>query len=121
MLLVYSQAHVVEFRDGFAGEVIICQEPYASTPNKISVGSSCDHCFTPGNLRKCSVCRVAWYCGSVCQVLTLSFGCFMPLMDKHILLWPCVNILCGDCYAFRDLTSFTEILCTESRMEAAST
>lgn len=49
------------------GEVIICQEPYASTPNKISVGSSCDRCFSPGNLRKCSVCRVAWYCGSGCQ------------------------------------------------------
>ncbi|VAH95250.1 unnamed protein product [Triticum turgidum subsp. durum] len=36
------------------GEVIICQEPYASTPNRISVGSSCDHCFASGNLRKCS-------------------------------------------------------------------
>nr|ADP02224.1 zf-MYND domain-containing protein [Triticum aestivum] len=58
---------LVAARSFFPGEVIICQEPYASTPNRISVGSSCDHCFASGNLRKCSVCRVAWYCGSVCQ------------------------------------------------------
>ncbi|KAF7095221.1 hypothetical protein CFC21_097442 [Triticum aestivum] len=58
---------LVASRSFFPGEVIICQEPYASTPNRISVGSSCDHCFASGNLRKCSVCRVAWYCGSVCQ------------------------------------------------------
>ncbi|GJM96346.1 hypothetical protein PR202_ga13171 [Eleusine coracana subsp. coracana] len=48
-------------------EVIISQEPYTSTPNKISVGSACDHCFSTGHLRKCSVCRVVWYCGSACQ------------------------------------------------------
>ncbi|AQK63624.1 Histone-lysine N-methyltransferase ASHR1 [Zea mays] len=53
----------------FPGDVILNQEPYASTPNKILVGSSCDHCFTSGNLRKCSMCRVTWYCSSNCQVL----------------------------------------------------
>ncbi|PWZ21849.1 Histone-lysine N-methyltransferase ASHR1 [Zea mays] len=51
----------------FPGDVILIQEPYASTPNKILVGSSCDHCFTSGNLRKCSMCRVTWYCSSNCQ------------------------------------------------------
>ncbi|XP_052148464.1 histone-lysine N-methyltransferase ASHR1 [Oryza glaberrima] len=54
-------------RSFFPGEVVISQEPYASTPNKISVGSNCDNCFASRNLRKCSVCRVAWYCGSACQ------------------------------------------------------
>ncbi|KAL6637067.1 hypothetical protein ACP70R_024639 [Stipagrostis hirtigluma subsp. patula] len=58
---------LVAARTFFPGEVIISQEPYVSTPNKISVGSSCDHCFASVNLRKCSVCRVAWYCGSACQ------------------------------------------------------
>ncbi|KAL6909510.1 hypothetical protein ACP4OV_001791 [Aristida adscensionis] len=60
---------LVAARAFFPGEVIISQEPYVSTPNKISVGSSCDYCFTSTNLRKCSVCRVAWYCSSACQVL----------------------------------------------------
>ncbi|TVU45471.1 hypothetical protein EJB05_04960, partial [Eragrostis curvula] len=58
---------MVAVQSFFPGEVIISQEPYVSTPNKISVGSACDHCFAPSHLRKCSVCRVAWYCGSACQ------------------------------------------------------
>ncbi|KAJ1293970.1 hypothetical protein BS78_01G111000 [Paspalum vaginatum] len=58
---------LVAARTFFPGEVILSQEPYASTPNKILVGSSCDHCFASGNLRKCSMCRVTWYCGSDCQ------------------------------------------------------
>ncbi|KAF8757501.1 hypothetical protein HU200_010831 [Digitaria exilis] len=58
---------LVAARTFFPGEVIICQEPYVSTPNKILVGSSCDHCFVSNNLRKCSVCRVTWYCSSDCQ------------------------------------------------------
>ncbi|RLN17749.1 histone-lysine N-methyltransferase ASHR1 [Panicum miliaceum] len=45
---------LVASRTFFQGEVIISQEPYASTPNKILVGSSCDHCFASSNLRKCS-------------------------------------------------------------------
>nr|CAD1832952.1 unnamed protein product [Ananas comosus var. bracteatus] len=48
-------------------EVIICQEPYASAPNKVSAGSSCDGCFASSNIRKCSACRIAWYCGNACQ------------------------------------------------------
>uniref|UniRef100_A0A0A9FR37 MYND-type domain-containing protein n=1 Tax=Arundo donax TaxID=35708 RepID=A0A0A9FR37_ARUDO len=58
---------LVAARSFFPGEVIISQEPYASTPNKISAGSSCDHCFSSSSLKKCSVCRVAWYCSSACQ------------------------------------------------------
>ncbi|RZR88587.1 hypothetical protein BHM03_00016208 [Ensete ventricosum] len=54
---------------GFSlGDVIIFQEPYASTPNKTSSGSTCDGCFASNNLRKCSACQVAWYCGTACQV-----------------------------------------------------
>nr|XP_010926450.1 histone-lysine N-methyltransferase ASHR1 isoform X1 [Elaeis guineensis] len=58
---------LVTTRDFSPGEVIICQEPYASTPKQISSGSSCDGCFASNNLRKCSACRVAWYCGNACQ------------------------------------------------------
>ncbi|CAN6292193.1 unnamed protein product [Urochloa humidicola] len=58
---------LVASRTFFPGEVIISQEPYVSTPNKILVGSSCDHCFASSNLKKCSVCRVTWYCSSDCQ------------------------------------------------------
>nr|CAB3499011.1 unnamed protein product [Digitaria exilis] len=58
---------LVAARTFFPGEVIISQEPYVSTPNKILVGSSCDHCFASNNLKKCSVCRVTWYCSSDCQ------------------------------------------------------
>ncbi|CAL4935494.1 unnamed protein product [Urochloa decumbens] len=58
---------LVASRTFFPGEVIISQEPYASTPNKILVGSSCDHCFASSNLKKCSICRVTWYCSSDCQ------------------------------------------------------
>ncbi|KAA3447525.1 histone-lysine N-methyltransferase ASHR1 [Gossypium australe] len=58
---------LVASRTFFPGEVIISQQPYASTPNKILVGSSCDHCFASSNLKKCSVCRITWYCSSDCQ------------------------------------------------------
>ncbi|CAN6298103.1 unnamed protein product [Urochloa humidicola] len=58
---------LVASRTFFPGEVIISQEPYVSTPNKILVGSSCDHCYASSNLKKCSLCRVTWYCSSDCQ------------------------------------------------------
>nr|CAD1832746.1 unnamed protein product [Ananas comosus var. bracteatus] len=58
---------LVATRDFYPGEVIICQEPYASAPNKVSAGSSCDGCFASSNIRKCSACRIAWYCGNACQ------------------------------------------------------
>lgn len=48
------------------GDVIIHQEPYAACPSKF--GSNCDGCFVSNNLKKCSACRIAWYCGSKCQV-----------------------------------------------------
>ncbi|KAL5209790.1 hypothetical protein ABZP36_005413 [Zizania latifolia] len=59
---------LIATRNFFPGEVIIRQEPYVSTPNKFSVGANCDNCFSSRNLRKCSVCRVACYCGRDCQV-----------------------------------------------------
>ncbi|CAL9110560.1 unnamed protein product [Musa textilis] len=58
---------LITTRDFSPGDVIIFQEPYASTPNKTSSGSSCDGCFASNNLRKCSACQVAWYCGTACQ------------------------------------------------------
>ncbi|CAD6206318.1 unnamed protein product [Miscanthus lutarioriparius] len=58
---------LIATRTFFPGDVVLNQEPYVSTPNKILVGSSCDHCFTSGKLRKCSMCQVTWYCGSDCQ------------------------------------------------------
>ncbi|KAJ6818099.1 histone-lysine N-methyltransferase ASHR1 isoform X1 [Iris pallida] len=58
---------LVATRDFAPGDVIIYQEPYASSANKTSGGSTCDGCFVSDNLRKCSACRVAWYCGNMCQ------------------------------------------------------
>lgn len=58
---------LVTTKDFSPGDVIICQEPYASAPNKLLGGSSCDGCFATSSLRKCSACRVAWYCGNICQ------------------------------------------------------
>ncbi|XP_072990622.1 histone-lysine N-methyltransferase ASHR1 isoform X2 [Typha latifolia] len=59
---------LVTTRDFSPGEVIIYQEPYAASPNKFGVGlSSCDGCFASNNLKKCSACRIAWYCGNMCQ------------------------------------------------------
>ncbi|WOK97697.1 histone-lysine N-methyltransferase ASHR1 [Canna indica] len=58
---------LVATRDFSPGDVIIFQEPYASAPNKVSSSSSCDACFATKNVRKCSACQVAWYCGNACQ------------------------------------------------------
>ncbi|KAM0950949.1 putative [histone H3]-lysine(4) N-trimethyltransferase chromatin remodeling SET family [Dioscorea sansibarensis] len=58
---------LVTTKDFSPGEVIFYQEPYASTPSKLFGGSVCDGCFASSNLRKCSGCRIAWYCGNVCQ------------------------------------------------------
>ncbi|KAJ8501249.1 hypothetical protein OPV22_011801 [Ensete ventricosum] len=58
---------LITTRDFAPGDVIIFQEPYASTPNKTSSGSTCDGCFASNNLKKCSACQVAWYCGTACQ------------------------------------------------------
>ncbi|XP_038718398.1 histone-lysine N-methyltransferase ASHR1 isoform X3 [Tripterygium wilfordii] len=54
-------------RDFHPGEIIISQEPYVCVPNNTPAESRCDGCFTSGNLKKCSACQVAWYCGSTCQ------------------------------------------------------
>ncbi|XP_058097233.1 histone-lysine N-methyltransferase ASHR1 isoform X2 [Magnolia sinica] len=56
-------------RDFSPGEVIICQDPYASTPTNSPADLRCDGCFASSNLKKCSACRIAWYCGSRCQKL----------------------------------------------------
>ncbi|MQL97940.1 hypothetical protein Taro_030639, partial [Colocasia esculenta] len=58
---------LVATRNLSPGDIIIQQEPYASKPNNFSNGSSCDGCFVSVNLKKCSACRMAWYCGSQCQ------------------------------------------------------
>uniref|UniRef100_A0A5B7AL27 Putative histone-lysine N-methyltransferase ASHR1 isoform X1 n=1 Tax=Davidia involucrata TaxID=16924 RepID=A0A5B7AL27_DAVIN len=58
---------LVSTRDFSPGDVILSEEPYVSVPNKSSVDSRCDGCFTSSNLKKCSACQVVWYCGSTCQ------------------------------------------------------
>ncbi|ERM95321.1 hypothetical protein AMTR_s00008p00145610 [Amborella trichopoda] len=55
-------------RDFSPGEVIFSQEPYASVLDKGSLSNRCDGCFTSGlNLKRCSSCRMTWYCGGACQ------------------------------------------------------
>ncbi|PHU14610.1 Histone-lysine N-methyltransferase ASHR1, partial [Capsicum chinense] len=46
------------------GEVIISEEPYVSVPNK---SAKCEWCFASTNLKRCSACRVVFYCGNTCQ------------------------------------------------------
>ncbi|EXB44335.1 Histone-lysine N-methyltransferase [Morus notabilis] len=56
-------------RDFRPGEVIISEKPYVCAPNKSGDGVEwrCDGCFGTTNLKRCSTCQVAWYCGSNCQ------------------------------------------------------
>ncbi|PWA97760.1 histone-lysine N-methyltransferase ASHR1 [Artemisia annua] len=54
-------------RDFSPGDIVFSQEPYVSVPNKTSVESRCDWCFTSSNVKRCSSCHVVWYCGSRCQ------------------------------------------------------
>ncbi|KAK4745202.1 hypothetical protein SAY87_011514 [Trapa incisa] len=54
-------------KDFFPGEVIIKQEPCVFVPNNSASQARCDTCFSSSNLKKCSACRVVWYCGSSCQ------------------------------------------------------
>ncbi|KAA8538546.1 hypothetical protein F0562_028154 [Nyssa sinensis] len=58
---------LVSTRDFSPGDVILSEESYVSVPNKTSVDTRCDGCFTSSNLKKCSACQVVWYCGSTCQ------------------------------------------------------
>ncbi|XP_078155375.1 SET domain group 37 isoform X2 [Carex rostrata] len=58
---------LVTTRDFSPGDLIICQEPYTAAPNKASAGSVCDACFSSNHVKKCSACRVACYCGPICQ------------------------------------------------------
>ncbi|XP_068642154.1 histone-lysine N-methyltransferase ASHR1 isoform X2 [Aristolochia californica] len=53
------------------GEVIISQEPYAAVVNPQD-GLRCDGCFKSTNLKKCSTCRMVWYCGISCQVIPMT-------------------------------------------------
>ncbi|XP_042041043.1 histone-lysine N-methyltransferase ASHR1-like [Salvia splendens] len=50
-------------RDFSPGEVILSENPYVCVPNK----NKCEWCFSSTNLKKCSGCRVIWYCSSECQ------------------------------------------------------
>lgn len=61
-----------------SGEEIISQEPYVCVPNNSPVESRCDRCFASINLKKCSACKVAWYCSSVCQVYKTDEVFFVP-------------------------------------------
>ncbi|CAI9108877.1 OLC1v1008578C1 [Oldenlandia corymbosa var. corymbosa] len=58
-------------RDFSPGEVILSQEPYVSVPNRNSIDSrpKCEWCFSSSNLKKCSACKVVWYCGRSCQTM----------------------------------------------------
>lgn len=56
-------------RNFHLGEEIISQEPYVCVPNNSTMESRCDRCFTSINIKKCSACKVAWYCSSTCQKL----------------------------------------------------
>ncbi|XP_057502364.1 LOW QUALITY PROTEIN: histone-lysine N-methyltransferase ASHR1 [Actinidia eriantha] len=58
---------LVSTRDFSPGDVILSEEPYVSVPNRASVDSRCDWCFTTSNLKRCSACQVVCYCGSTCQ------------------------------------------------------
>ncbi|XP_048226875.1 histone-lysine N-methyltransferase ASHR1 isoform X2 [Ricinus communis] len=60
---------LVTTKDFNPGEVIISQEPYVCVPNNSATESRCDRCFSSSNVKKCSACQVAWYCGSSCQKL----------------------------------------------------
>ncbi|OWM88446.1 hypothetical protein CDL15_Pgr003858 [Punica granatum] len=54
-------------KDFYPGEVIIRQEPYVFVPNNSASERRCEGCFSSSNLKKCSACRVVWYCGCSCQ------------------------------------------------------
>ncbi|KAL6984421.1 Histone-lysine N-methyltransferase ashr1, variant 2 [Sarracenia purpurea var. burkii] len=74
-------------RDFAPGDVILNEEPYVSVPNRGSIDSRCDWCFSTSNLKKCSACQVVCYCGSACQksdwrVHRLECGALSKL-DKH--------------------------------------
>ncbi|PKA53505.1 Histone-lysine N-methyltransferase ASHR1 [Apostasia shenzhenica] len=90
---------LIAARDFSPGNVIISQEPFASSPSKFSSGSSCDRCFTSSNLRKCSGCRIVWYCGTGCQKLEwklhrLECKAFAALSeDREKMLTPTVRLM----------------------------
>ncbi|KAE8077407.1 hypothetical protein FH972_015974 [Carpinus fangiana] len=67
--IIYDSNFATWLKFLYIGEVIISQEPYVCVPNKSSVDSRCDGCFTSSNLKKCSACHVVCYCGSICQKL----------------------------------------------------
>ncbi|XP_050365996.1 histone-lysine N-methyltransferase ASHR1-like [Argentina anserina] len=55
-------------RDFYPGEVIISHEPYVCVPNNSADHSKCDGCFESSlHLKKCSRCRVVFYCSAACQ------------------------------------------------------
>ncbi|KAE9609001.1 hypothetical protein Lal_00020505 [Lupinus albus] len=105
-------------RDFYPGEVIICQEPYVCVPNNSSSSQvRCDGCFTATNLRKCSRCRVVWYCGSTCQksewkLHRLECEAFSRLdMDKRQFVTPSIRLMLK-LYIRRKLQSEKIILST---------
>ncbi|PRQ26466.1 putative histone-lysine N-methyltransferase chromatin remodeling SET family [Rosa chinensis] len=53
--------------DFYPGEVIISQEPYVCVPKNSIADHKCDACFESSNLKKCSGCKIVYYCSSTCQ------------------------------------------------------
>ncbi|KAH9299492.1 hypothetical protein KI387_031174, partial [Taxus chinensis] len=51
-----------------AGDTLLLQEPYVSVLDGASMNKRCDACFRPSmNLKRCSACKLTWYCSSACQ------------------------------------------------------
>eukprot|EP01134_Creolimax_fragrantissima_P005926 CFRG5926T1 len=52
------------------GDVVLRAKPFAWTVASDRCENLCNECLQPsaiGTLKKCSICKVAWYCGRECQ------------------------------------------------------
>jgi len=57
-------------KKGFAaGDIIFITKPHVHVLSSRNLDSLCSSCSSPGtnNLRRCTRCRVVWYCDSQCQ------------------------------------------------------
>ncbi|XP_043551361.1 histone-lysine N-methyltransferase SMYD3 isoform X1 [Chiloscyllium plagiosum] len=52
------------------GQLLYSASPYTYIPSKKAMGSVCEHCLSrEGSLLRCSQCKMARYCSTVCQKL----------------------------------------------------
>ncbi|XP_057816340.1 histone-lysine N-methyltransferase ASHR1 isoform X1 [Cryptomeria japonica] len=59
---------LVATRSFAPGEIVLVQEPYVSVLDAASINKRCDTCFQLSmNLKRCSACKLTWYCSSMCQ------------------------------------------------------